>query len=35
MIANLRAAFPDLYCTVEDEIREGDKLAAHWTISMC
>ena len=32
MIANLRAAFPDLYCTVEDEIREGDKLAAHWTM---
>ena len=32
MIANLRAGFPDLYCTVEDEIREGDKLAAHWTM---
>ena len=32
MIANLRAAFPDLHCTVEDEIRDGDKLAAHWTM---
>ncbi len=32
MIANLRSAFPDLHCTVEDEISEGDKLAAHWTM---
>lgn len=32
MIANLRAAFPDLLCTIEDEIREGDRLAAHWTM---
>lgn len=32
MIANLRAAFPDLQCTVEDEISVGDKLAAHWTM---
>jgi steroid delta-isomerase-like uncharacterized protein len=32
MIANLRAAFPDLHCTIEDEIGEGDKIAAHWTI---
>lgn len=32
MIANLRSAFPDLRCTVEDEIGEGDKLAAHWTM---
>ncbi len=27
-----RSAFPDLHCTVEDEIGEGDKLAAHWTM---
>ena len=32
MIANLRSAFPDLRCTVEGEISEGDKLAAHWTM---
>lgn len=32
MIANLRSAFPDLHCTVEDEISEGDKLAARWTM---
>jgi steroid delta-isomerase-like uncharacterized protein len=32
LIASFRAAFPDLYCTVEDEIREGDKFAAHWTM---
>ena len=32
MIANLRSAFPDLRCVVEDEIREGDKLAAYWTM---
>jgi predicted ester cyclase len=27
-----RTAFPDLHCTVEDEIREGDKFAAHWSM---
>jgi steroid delta-isomerase-like uncharacterized protein len=32
LIAILRTAFPDLQCTVEDEIREGDKVAAHWTM---
>jgi len=32
MIANLRSAFPDLLCTVDDEIGEGDKYAAHWTM---
>ena len=32
LIANLRAAFPDLRCTVEDEIGEGDKVAARWTM---
>jgi steroid delta-isomerase-like uncharacterized protein len=32
LIATFRTAFPDLSCTVEDEIREGDKFAAHWTM---
>jgi steroid delta-isomerase-like uncharacterized protein len=32
MIANLRFAFPDLRCTVEDEIGEGDEIAARWTM---
>jgi len=32
LIAMFRTAFPDLYCTVEDEIKEGDKFAAHWTM---
>jgi steroid delta-isomerase-like uncharacterized protein len=32
LIAMFRTAFPDLHCTVEDEIREGDKFAAHWTM---
>lgn len=32
LIALFRSAFPDLHCTVEDEIRSGDKLAAHWTL---
>ncbi|MGW8249365.1 MAG: ester cyclase [Anaerolineales bacterium] len=33
MIANLRSAFPDLHCTVEDEIIQGDKFAARWMMS--
>ena len=32
LIAMFRTAFPDLHCTLEDEIRQGDKLAAHWTM---
>jgi len=32
LIAMLRTAFPDLQCTIEDEIIEGDKIAAHWTM---
>lgn len=32
LIAMFRSAFPDLHCTVEDEITEGDKEAAHWTM---
>ena len=32
LIAMFRTAFPDLHCTVEDEIRAGDKFAAHWTM---
>jgi steroid delta-isomerase-like uncharacterized protein len=32
LIAMLRTAFPDLQCMIEDEIVEGDKIAAHWTM---
>ena len=32
LIAMLRTAFPDLQCTIEDEIIKGDKIAAHWTM---
>jgi len=30
LIAIFRTAFPDLHCTIEDEISQGDKVAAHW-----
>ena len=33
LISTLRNAFPDLQSMVEDEIQEGDKVAAHWTLS--
>jgi steroid delta-isomerase-like uncharacterized protein len=33
LIAMFRNAFPDLHCTLDDEIKQGDKLAAHWTMS--
>jgi predicted ester cyclase len=32
LIAMFRTAFPDLLCTIEDEIIHGDKIAAHWTM---
>ena len=32
LIATFRLAFPDLHCTVEDEIYERDRVAAHWTM---
>ncbi len=32
MIVNFRAAFPDLICTVDDEIEGESKLAALWTM---
>ena len=32
LIAMFRTAFPDLHCTVEDEIRVADQFAAHWTM---
>ena len=32
LIAMLRTGFPDLQCTIEDEIIENDKIAAHWTM---
>ena len=31
-ISLFRVAFPDLHCTVEDEINQGDKVAAHWVM---
>ena len=33
LIAMFRTAFPDLHCTVEGEIREGDQFAAHWMMN--
>lgn len=32
LIAMFRTAFPDLLCTVEDDIHQDDKVAAHWTM---
>ncbi len=32
LIAGLRRAFPDLHCTVEDDIGDEDKFAARWTM---
>jgi steroid delta-isomerase-like uncharacterized protein len=32
LIAMFRSAFPDLHFSLEDEIREGNKIAAHWTM---
>lgn len=32
LIVMFRTAFPDLHYTLEDEIKQGDKLAAHWTM---
>jgi steroid delta-isomerase-like uncharacterized protein len=32
LIAGFRTAFPDLHCTVEDEIYADNKVAAHWTM---
>jgi steroid delta-isomerase-like uncharacterized protein len=32
LVIIFRTAFPDLHCTVEDEINEGHKSAAHWTM---
>jgi steroid delta-isomerase-like uncharacterized protein len=32
LIASFRLAFPDLHCTIEDEIGEGNKFAALWTL---
>ena len=32
LITTFRIAFPDLHCTVEDEISMGNKMAAHWTM---
>jgi len=32
LITMFRNAFTDLNCTIEDEIHEGNRCAAHWTI---
>jgi predicted ester cyclase len=32
IIAMYRTAFPDLRCTVEDEIVDGDKFAVRWSL---
>lgn len=32
LVSMFRNAFPDLHCTVEDEIVEGDKFAVRWSI---
>lgn len=32
LIAMFRNAFPDLHCIVDDQIAQGDKFAAHWTM---
>src|SRR6266540_4569195 len=32
LIAMFRTAFPDLHCTLEDEIIQDNKVAAHWTM---
>ena len=30
--AGFRSAFPDLTCTIEDQVAEGDKVVTRWTI---
>lgn len=32
LVVIFRTAFPDLHCTIKDEISEGCKSAAHWTM---
>ena len=32
MVEVFRAAFPDLHCTVEDQLAEGDKVATRWVL---
>jgi steroid delta-isomerase-like uncharacterized protein len=29
--ATMRSAFPDLSCTIEDQVAEGDKVVTRWT----
>jgi steroid delta-isomerase-like uncharacterized protein len=33
VIADVRAAFPDLHFTIHDEIAEGDKVVTRWTVT--
>jgi steroid delta-isomerase-like uncharacterized protein len=32
MVAMFRTAFPDLLCTIEDEMFQGGRIAARWTM---
>lgn len=32
LILTFRTAFPDLHCTVQEEIAQGDRTAVHWTM---
>jgi predicted ester cyclase len=32
LVVALRTAFPDLRCTITDEIQAGNRCAAHWTL---
>ena len=32
LVVQFRSAFPDLRCTIEDEIKVGEKAAAHFTM---
>ncbi|UCC75023.1 MAG: ester cyclase [Gemmatimonadota bacterium] len=32
VVAMYRAAFPNLHCTVEDQVAEGDKVATRWSL---
>ncbi len=33
LITMFRTAFPDLHCTLDGEIRQGDEFAAHWSMT--
>jgi steroid delta-isomerase-like uncharacterized protein len=33
MVEGFRGAFPDIHCTVEDQMAEGDLVATRWSLS--